>query len=90
MELVRLPKQRAIDAVYQALRDAILTRSFEPGERLQVESLSRKLGVGPAQIRVAFQQLSAEGLVEIHPRSGTFVGSQPIPDAGKSAEVDLV
>jgi GntR family transcriptional regulator, rspAB operon transcriptional repressor len=72
-ELPRIDRQRAADAAYQAIRDSILKRMFVPGERLQIESLAARLGVSLTPVRQAVHQLSVEGLVEIRPRSGTFV-----------------
>lgn len=62
-----------MDAVYQAIRQAILTSRLKPGERLNVDDLAAKLGVSLTPIRGAIQQLATEGLIEIRPRSGTFV-----------------
>jgi DNA-binding GntR family transcriptional regulator len=75
MELTRIQRERAVDAVYQALRQAILGSLLKPGERLNVDDLARKLGVSLTPVRHAIQQLATEGLVEIRPRSGTFVAS---------------
>ncbi len=75
MELPKLHRTRATDDAYQALREAILTRGFKPGERLQVDDISAKLGVSLTPVRHAIQQLATEGLIEIHPRSGTYVAS---------------
>jgi DNA-binding GntR family transcriptional regulator len=73
MELMRLTRQRASDEVYQALRHSILGQVFKPGGRLQVDEIAARLGVSLTPVRQAIQQLAAEGLVEIRPRSGTFV-----------------
>jgi DNA-binding GntR family transcriptional regulator len=75
MELTRIQRERAVDAVYQALRQAILGSLMKPGERLNVDDLAQKLGVSLTPVRHAIQQLATEGLVEIRPRSGTFVAS---------------
>lgn len=75
MELERIQRERAVDAVYQALRQAILSSLMKPGERLNVDDLARKLGVSLTPVRHAIQQLATEGLVDIKPRSGTFVAS---------------
>lgn len=75
MQLPKLHRTRATDDAYQALREAILTRGFKPGERLQVDEISAKLGVSLTPVRHAIQQLATEGLIEIHPRSGTYVAN---------------
>ena len=73
MELTRIKRQRASDEVYEAMRQSILTHLFRPGQRLQVDEIAAKLGVSLTPVRHAIQQLAAEGLIEIRPRSGTFV-----------------
>src|SRR3954462_13536219 len=73
MELAKLQRERAVDAVYEALREAIGSSLMKPGERLNVDDLAGKLGVSLTPIRGAIQQLATEGLIEIRPRSGTFV-----------------
>jgi DNA-binding GntR family transcriptional regulator len=75
MELPKLQRTRATDDAYRALREAILTRVFKPGERLQVDEISAKLGVSLTPVRHAIQHLATEGLIEIHPRSGTYVAN---------------
>jgi DNA-binding GntR family transcriptional regulator len=75
MELARIQRERAVDAVYQALRQAIVTCLIKPGERLNIYELAGKLGVSLTPVRSAVQQLATEGLVEIRPRSGTFVAT---------------
>jgi DNA-binding GntR family transcriptional regulator len=87
MELTRLPRRRATDEVYDALRQAILTHTFEPGERLQIDDISRKLGVSLTPVRHAIQQLSAEGLIVIHPRSGTFVATLSRRDVEETFQI---
>ena len=87
MELVKLQRQRAVDAVYEALREGILGHLFKPGERLHVDELSVKLGVSLTPVRNAIQQLAAEGLVEIQPRSGTFVAKLSVQDIEETFEI---
>jgi len=87
MELTRLTRQRASDEVYQALRHSILSHSFSPGERLQVDEIANKLGVSLTPVRQAFQQLWTEGLVEIRPRSGTFVAQLTAQDVEETFDL---
>ena len=87
MELTRLTRQRAVDAVHQALKQAILNSLMRPGERLNVEDLAEKLGVSLTPVRHAIQLLAAEGLVEVRPRSGTFVASVTARDVEETFEI---
>jgi len=75
MEFTKIQRERAVDSVYQAMRQAIVTCTIKPGERLNVEELAEKFGVSLTPVRGAIQQLATEGLIDIRPRSGTFVAS---------------
>jgi len=89
MPLAPLRKKRATDEVYDSLRAAILSRHFLPGERLLADELCDQLGVSLTPVRHALQQLSVEGLVEIHPRSGTYVASISEEDLIETFEIRL-
>ena len=73
--LGKIERRRALDDVHAAIRDAILSRQFPPGMRLNVEELASQLGVSLTPVRSAIQLLSAEGLVDVHSRSGTYVAT---------------
>lgn len=87
VELAPLQRQRAVDAVYDALRTAIIDSLIQPGERLNVEDLAARLGVSLTPVRGAIQQLATEGLVEIRPRSGTFVASLTVQDVDETFKI---
>lgn len=87
MEIEKLKRERAVDAVYKVLRQAILSSSIKPGERLHIDELSEKLGVSLTPVRNAIQQLEAEGLVEVRPRSGTFVASLSPKDIEETFDI---
>ncbi len=87
MELAKLQRERAVDAVYEALRQAIVSSLMKPGERLNVEDLAQKLGVSLTPVRGAIQQLATEGLVEIRPRSGTFVANLTEQDVEETFKI---
>ena len=89
MPLVPLQKKRATDEVYESLRTAILAWDFVPGQRLLADELAQQLGVSLTPIRHALQQLAVEGLVEIHPRSGTYVASISAEDLTETFEILL-
>jgi DNA-binding GntR family transcriptional regulator len=89
MDLRPLTRKRATDEVYETLRDAILTRHFKPGERLQVDEIAAKLNVSLTPVRQAVQQLAVEGLIEIRPRSGTFVATLSLEDIEATFEVRI-
>jgi DNA-binding GntR family transcriptional regulator len=71
--LPRLHRERASDSVFDVLRNGILARTFEPGDRLDVKALATQLGVSPTPVKDAITRLAAEGLIEVRPRAGTYV-----------------
>lgn len=89
MELTKLTRRRAVDEVFEAIREAILQHVFEPGQRLVVEELAEKLGVSLTPVRSAMQMLTSEGLVETRPRSGTFVAHLSARDLEETFEIRL-
>ncbi|MEO7143430.1 MAG: GntR family transcriptional regulator [Bryobacteraceae bacterium] len=87
MEFTKIQRERATDSVYQALRQAIVTCLVKSGERLNVEELAEKLGVSLTPVRGAIQKLATEGLVEIRPRSGTFVTALTPQDVDETFKI---
>jgi DNA-binding GntR family transcriptional regulator len=59
--------------VSAALRDAILSGRFKPGDRLVERRLAEEVGVSLASIRNALQQLEHEGLVVKKANTATHV-----------------
>ncbi len=87
MALTRLKRERTVDAVYHALKDAILNAVLRPGERLDAADLAAKLDVSLTPVRQAVHLLAAEGLVEVRPRSGTFVAGVSPSDVRETFDV---
>lgn len=86
-ELTRIGRRRATDEVYDILRRGVLEHLFAPGERLNIDEIARKLGVSLTPVRGAIQQLAAEGLIEIRPRSGTFVAALSPCDISETFDI---
>jgi DNA-binding GntR family transcriptional regulator len=59
--------------VIEALRTAIISGRFEPGERLIESALSAELGTSRGPVREALRQLESEGLVMSFPYRGAVV-----------------
>src|SRR3982751_51199 len=73
----RIPLYRQL---YDCLRNAILTGQLDPGTRLQSSrEISKELGVSRNTVVNAFEQLLAEGYLEGHVGSGTYV-SRALPE----------
>src|SRR5438128_2713360 len=82
-----LARRRATDEVYDVMRRSILTNVFRPGQRLPIEEIANQLGVSLTPVRHAIQQLATEGLIEIRPRSGTFVASLDVQDIAETFDI---
>lgn len=85
--LPTLSRQRTSDSVYQALRHAILSRKFAPGQRLNVHQVARELGVSLTPVKDALTRLEAEALIQIRPRSGTFVTAVSPDDVAEAFDI---
>ena len=59
--------------VYDILRDAILSGTLAPGQKLRQETLADAIGVSRVPVRSALIQLESDGLIEVHDRRGATV-----------------
>ena len=59
--------------VFKALRDAIVSGRYKPGQRLNESQLAREFSISRIPIREALMQLHEHGLVMSHERRGMFV-----------------
>jgi GntR family transcriptional regulator, rspAB operon transcriptional repressor len=64
--------------VYLCLRQRIVEMSMLPGERIVEREIADELGISRTPVHEAVQRLADEGLVEVLPRSGTFVARIPL------------
>lgn len=61
------------DQVYEYIRDGILSQEFKRGANINLDELSRKLGVSNTPIRESINLLVKEGLIEYKQNNGFFV-----------------
>ena len=59
--------------VYAALKEAILTLNFAPGEILRKPEICQALGVSRSPVSEAVARLASEHLVRVVPQAGTYV-----------------
>jgi GntR family transcriptional regulator, vanillate catabolism transcriptional regulator len=69
------------------LRELLLKGEFRPGERLSELALVERLGVSRTPIRLAFDRLAHEGLVEPSPSGGFVVCEFTIADIWDAIEM---
>lgn len=62
-------------AVLEALRSAIISGEYQPGDRLFEEEIAARFDVSRNPIREALQALSTDGFVVIEPRRGARVAT---------------
>jgi DNA-binding GntR family transcriptional regulator len=65
---------------YEWIREAILEFKFQPGEPISDRAIAHQLGISRTPVRDVLLQLSAEDLVEIHPRRGVFAKNISVRD----------
>lgn len=70
----------AIEAVYKALREAILEGKLEPECRLRVEELRQHFGVGSSTVREALSRLLVDKLVTSKEQRGFQVAPVSLED----------
>jgi GntR family transcriptional regulator, rspAB operon transcriptional repressor len=68
------------DRVYQAIRDAILTCEFQPGQELREQILAERYRVSRSPIRDSLLRLEQERLVTVLPRQGYRVNPISMSD----------
>jgi DNA-binding GntR family transcriptional regulator len=85
--LPRIQLHKVSEAAYEILREKIVSREFVPGQRLDLDSIEKQLGISRTPIKEALTRLDLEGLVEVVPRSGTFITNPTSNDIAESFEV---
>lgn len=76
---LRLVKTSLAGQAYDELKRQILDLQLSPGERLNIDALSRECGISSSPLREALVRLQAEGLVVFETNAGFSVA--PVPDA---------
>ena len=78
------------EQTYRFLKDRILKREINPGEKISVEEIARGLRVSRTPVVNALKILESDGLVEIIPRRGTFVTHLNTRDVAELFEIRLI
>ena len=68
------PGLSTVQQVFDWLHDMILRGKLLPGARLSESEIAGQVGVSRQPVREAFIRLAGQGLAEIRPQRGTFIG----------------
>ena len=63
----------AVDAVFETIRQGIISGRFAPGQRLVIRDLAEEIPFSRSTFREAFRRLAAERLVSLIPNRGVAV-----------------
>lgn len=74
-------------AIYNDLREAIISMRVVPGTPLQEKALTQRFGVSKTPMREALIRLAEDGLVDIFPQSGTFVSHVRLAEIPESTVI---
>src|SRR5438128_2035964 len=67
--------------VTRAIRQAVLTGVYQPGDHLTEAEIAREMGVSHGPVREALRELEAENLIIIEPHRGPIVRALRAGDA---------
>lgn len=66
-------RQPLTQDVFEVVIDMLMNHSLPPGARLNIDGLSRTLGVSPTPVREALARVESEGLITKEPQRGYTV-----------------
>jgi len=90
IKLSPIKAQKKSDAAYQILFEKIISKTFSPGQRLDLAVIETQLGISRMPLRLALHRLEHEGLIEIIPQSGTFVTNPSIKNIADSFDIRII
>ncbi|HWI55315.1 MAG TPA: GntR family transcriptional regulator [Desulfobacteria bacterium] len=75
------------EIVFETLREAIISATLKPGERLMEIQLAEEMGVSRTPVREAIRKLELEGFVVMVPRKGAYVAGISMKDIADVFEI---
>ena len=73
----KIMRGRLSAQVYDIVKDMILAHRFQPGARINVELITKEIGVSRTPVWEAIHRLMQEGLLENIPNRGVFMATLP-------------
>ena len=89
-QLTPLTSRVLREQVRDAIRDAILSGAFAPGERLGEAETAAALGVSRTPVREAIRELTHEGLLAVVPHRGAVVLGVPTEELAVAYRIKTV
>jgi DNA-binding GntR family transcriptional regulator len=81
---------RLSETVAERIRVAIASGALRPGDRIIEADIAAGLNVSKSPVREALRDLEREGLVEVHPRRGSYVRVITVQDAREIRELRVL
>jgi len=88
--LLEIEHKEVSDKVYEIMKEKILRREFKGGDKLDLNVLSEQMKISRTPLKDAITRLAAERLVEVKPRSGTFVSRVTSQDIEQIMDIRLM
>lgn len=78
------------DNLYNIIRRLVVEAKIEPGERINIEAISKSLGVSRTPVREVLNRLQSESLVRFVPRVGPVVEEISLKEIRDAYDIRLV
>ncbi|MCC7417493.1 MAG: GntR family transcriptional regulator [Acidobacteria bacterium] len=75
------------DEIVRALENEIVSGTLAPGDRIDERALAARFGVSRTPVRDAIGRLASLGLIEVKPRSGSYVAEMSLDELLQLFEV---
>jgi DNA-binding GntR family transcriptional regulator len=75
------------DEIVRVLEDEILAGGLLPGDRIEERAIAARFGVSRTPVRDAVGRLASLGLIEVKPRSGSYVAEMSLAELLQLFEV---
>lgn len=86
----KISKQSLTDIAYAKIKQKIITGRLKLGQQIVESDLAASFNISKTPIHEALLKLKSEGLVNIFPRSGTFVFSFTVEDLHNLANTRII
>jgi len=87
--MTKAAKPDRVDAIYRALRNAILEQALESGRKLPEDSIGEQFGASRTVVRYALNQLAMDGLVVLQRNRSATVAHPSWEDARDTFEIRI-